>query len=246
MTAARGSQVGDPIPALSDEQYRALREFIVRHRDETDGRISINPILLARVVADDKPAADIYLKGDKTHPDFDAPDRYLRSLCETLDLELRTIKGSRDWVVGRSRWRLECLPTVMDPTDAYHRRCGFVYGYPEDAIEEFIETDIDVTNCDLVRAGIFAAEEIAYLTFVPYARRKSLEQYEERIKRGKQTRRRLARFADAWDLPVLDDYATLLYNDVVDSYRGDATWSPLTLFPPGQTVDREDVLALFP
>lgn len=239
------SPVGDPIPDLTEAHHSAFREFIVRHRDETERRISINPILLARVVADDKPAAQIYLKGEKTHPDFDDPDRYLHSLCDVLGLAMRQIKGARGWVVGRSSWRLDCLPTVMEPTDAFHRRCGFVYGYPSDAIEEFIETDIDVTNCDLVRAGIFSDEEIAYLTFVPYARRKSLEQFEQRIEMGKQIRRRIGRFADAWELPVLDEYATLLHNDVVDSYRGDATWYPPTLFPPDQSVTREDVLPLF-
>lgn len=242
--ATYGSPSGD-IPTLSDEQQQALRTFITRHRDETDGQVSINPILLARVVANDKPAAEIDLKGERDHPNFDDPDGYLRSLCDVLDLEMRKIKGVRSWTVGRSQWRLDLLPTVVRITDAYHRRCGFVYGFPTDAIEEFIETDNDVTNYDLVRAGIFSVEEIAYMSFVAYTRRKSLAGFRQQIELGKQIRRRVGRFADVWEMPILDEYASLVYEDVIKAYRGDSIHSPLTIFPPDQTVTREDVLSMF-
>lgn len=233
------------IPHLTDAQHGAVREFVVRHRDETDGRISINPIVLARVVARDKPAADMYLKGEKTHPNFDAPDGYLHRLCDILGLEMRKIKGGRGWVIGRSQWRLDCLPTVLDPSDAYHRRCGFVYGFPTDAIEAFIESSTSIPNCDLVRGGVFPVEDVAYLTFVPYIRRNTLQQVEEQIEQGKQIRRRIGGISDVWDLPELDDYATLHYEDVAAAYQGNATWTPPTLFPPDTSVARDDVLSLF-
>lgn len=231
------------IPSLSETQQEAFREFTRRYRDESEGRVSINPILLARVVAHEKPAAQIYLSGD-THPDFNDPSAYLRGLCDPFDLHMRNIKEARGWAIGRSSWRLDLLPTQFSETDAYHRRCGFVYGYPTDAIEDFIETTTKITNCDLVRAGIFSAEEVAYLIFVSHTYHNSLERYEQRIELGKRIRRRIGQLADVWGMPILDDYATLLHDDVAEAYRGNASWNVPTIFPPEKTVSRSDVLSL--
>lgn len=233
----------DDIPDLTSHQREAVREFTSRYRDESEGRVSINPVLLARVLARDKPAAQVYISGE-THPDFDNPDAYLYDLCSTFDLHMKNIKEARGWAIGRSRWRLDLLPTRFSETDAYHRRCGFVYGYPASAIEDFIETTTNITNCDLVRAGIFSAEDVAYLIFVSYHYHNSLKRYEERIEIGKQIRQRLTQLAEVWSLPILDEYATLLHNDVAEAYRGNATWNVPTTFHPEKTVSRSDVLSL--
>jgi hypothetical protein len=233
----------DDIPSLSDQQYEIVREFIQRHRDESEGRLSIGPILLVRVLASDKPAGHVDIEGE-THPDFGDPHEYIHDLCTTLNLFHRRIKGVRGEVVSPSQWRLDLLPTTLSSTNAHHRRCGFVYGYPTDAICDFIETTTRVTNYDLVRAGIFDVEEIAYLTFVCYTYHNSLKRYEQRIERGKRVRCRIAQIADEWQLPVLDEYATMLQDDVVDAYRGNATWGVPTTFPPDKTVSESDVMSL--
>lgn len=92
--------VAEDIPSLSNTQHSVFREFIQRHRDETEGRISVNPIWMARVLARDKPAAEIDLKGEKTHPNFDDSDAYLHDLCDTLDLYTKKIKDFRGWTVS--------------------------------------------------------------------------------------------------------------------------------------------------
>lgn len=227
---------------LTDKQHGAFREFTIRYRDEADGFLSHNPIVLARVVADDKPAAHLYISGD-THPDFDDPVEYLRSLCNTFGLSMKKIKEVRGWSVGRSRWRLDLLPTRSIKTDAYHRRQGIVYGYPHDAIESFINTELNVTYCDLVRADVFSAEEVAYTAFVSYSRYDSLEEYEKLIERGKRIRRRITELAEAWDLPLLDEYAEMLYDETVAAYRGEG-YSVATMFPPDDDVTKSDVTRL--
>lgn len=244
VTASDSSGMADDIPSLSPPQRESIHEFIQRHRDETEGRISVNPILLARVVARDKPAADIDLKGDQTHPAFDDPDQYLHSLCATLGLSARKIRGVRSWTVGHSSWRLDLLPTTHAQTTAYHRRCGFVYGYPPDAIEDFIETTTKITTCDLVRAGIFDAEEIAYLTFVSYTYHNSIEKYDRLIDKGRAICKRIGQLATAWELPLLDEYATLLHHDTTQAFLGQGTYSVPTSFPPEQDITQRDIQAL--
>lgn len=244
MKVARDTPVDGSIPPLSAAQHSTFREFIRRHRDETDGRISVNPILLARVLAGDKPAADIDLKGEETHPNFDDPDEYLYSICDTLDLHARKIKGIRSWTVGHSSRWLDLLPTVKSSTDAFHRRCGIVYGYPSDAIENFTETTAKITTYDLIRADIFTKEEITYMTFVPYIYHNSLEWYEWLIERGKEIKTRIGQIATVWDLPLLDEYAQLLYSDNVEIYNGDRGFQFPSMFSPEQTVTRREVVDL--
>lgn len=243
MTIHNTSAGGSP-PSLSADQHSAFRAFIQRHRDETEGRISVNPILLARVLARDKPAADIDLKGNNTHPAFDDPDQYLHSLCDVLGLAVRKIKGLRSWTVGYSSWRLDLLPTTHSLTTAYHRRCGFVYGYPTDAICDFIETTTKITNCDLVRAGIFSATDMAYLTFVPYTYHNSISKFELLIEEGKAIRERMGHLATVWEMPLLDEYATLLHQDTTDVYLGQGTYPVPTSFPPEQDVTQRDIESL--
>lgn len=231
------------MPNLSEKQVAAFRKFTRRHIDDNEGRLSVNPIVLARVLAGDKPGGYINLNGE-TYPDFGDTDAYIAELCSTLELETRKIKEARGCCISRSDLWLDMLPTVQSSTDAFHRRCGVVYGYPQEAIEDFIETTTEVATCDLVRAGIFNAEEIAYLVFVSFSHNNSLEQYEKQIERGKEIRHRMEELAEAWKLPVLDEYVSLLHSDVVDAYRGNASWGVPTMFHPEETVSKDDVISL--
>lgn len=231
----------DDVPDLTSQQRAVIRTFTRRHRDETEGRISVNPIRLVRVVVGDRPTAEIDLKGEETHPNLNDPDAYLHDLCDTFGLHAKKIKGLRSWTVGWSRWRLDLLPTTVSETEGYHRRCGFVYGYPIEAIEDFIETTSRITPCDLVRAGFFSAKEIAYLTFVPYTFHNSLEKFELLIEEGKAIRDRIRKLADVWQLPILAEYATLLHEDTIQAYLGKGTYRVSTSFPPDQEVTKNDV-----
>lgn len=191
-------------PELTDKQYDALRDFIIRLRGE--GECSATPIRLARVLAEDKPATLLQ-------------DDSLDSLLDRIGFPYRKVEGIPGWIVSPTEWRLDLLPTAKNKfsqPDAYHRRLGVVFGYPPEAIDYFIQKDgSEPTKFDLVESGAFNADEVAYTRFVCYGYPKTQEKYEHHISTGIEIRRRINQLACEWDMPELDELADDVYNDEV-------------------------------
>jgi hypothetical protein len=200
-----------PVRNLTDEQYDALRDFIIRHREE--GTYSATPIRLARVLAYDKPATLL-----QTPPEISTSrDDYLVSLLDRIGLPYRQIDGIPGWIVSPTEWRLDLLPTVKHEfrqPAAYHKRLGVAFGYPSDAIEYFIQKDTsEPAKVDLVTAGKFDANEVAYTRFICYAYPKTAEKFEHYISIGIEIRQRINQLARSWNMPELDLLADDAYND---------------------------------
>lgn len=209
-----GSPVDGSIPDLSDEQYLALREFVVQHIDE--GTCSTTPLRLARVLACDKPATLILTPPEITPRSEQSPEKYLVDLLDRIDYPYRQFTGLPGWIVSSSPGRLDLLPTTKTTCDAYHRRLGVVFGYPRDAIEYFINKDkSQSTKIDLVQSGEFDATEVAYTKFVCYSYPKTPEKFEHHILVGRENRRQIGQLARTWDLPELDTLADNAYNDEI-------------------------------
>lgn len=226
---ARDSPGGD-IPDLSEKQYSALREYIVRHRHEDT--CSTTPLRLARVLAHDKPATLILTPPEVTPPSEQAPDEYLVALLDRIEFPHRQVGGLPGWIVASSPGRLDLLPTVKNGvfSDAYHRRLGVVFGYPSEAIDYFIHKDgSESTKSDLVQSGEFDATEVAYTRFVCYDYPKTRAKYEHHIAIGREIRQRISQLARAWDLPVLDALADESYDDEVQALKNGGRSSTSTL-----------------
>lgn len=210
----------DPIPDLSDEQYRALCEFTQRHRDEDT--CSTTPVRLARVLAHDKPATLILTPPEISPPRGQScsPEEYLVTLLDRIECLYRQVDGLSGWIVASSAGRLDLLPTVKTLCDAYHRRLGVVFGYPADAIDYFINNDNSrSTKIDLVQSGTFDAEEAAYTKFICYSHPKTREKFEHHISIGRAIRQRISQLARVWGLPELDALADDVYNEEVTALK---------------------------
>lgn len=241
--ATRYSQREDSIPDLTNSQYESLSEYTQRHQQAPD-KLSPNPYVIARVLTGDRPAAYINPATGVTPDSYSGKDEYLTEVFGRLGLVARKIDGDNGWNVARTAWRLDLLPTTNSLSDAYHRRLGVVYGYPEDAIEYFINNpDVTVTYCDLARSGIFSAEDIAYASiFVPYTHEKSIPMCERLIERGKMIRKRISELSDTWNIPELDQHAEDVHQDVASVYSGNGgTFNASTMFHPDVDVKRSDV-----
>lgn len=204
---------------MTEAQHRALGQYFERHvESETCRR---DPLLLALVLAGDKPAVD-YSPSKWEFPEHPfAPHEGLQELCDVFNLSYRRIGSGvgSDWIVAPSPGRLDLLPSTnrTDRNAAWHRRLGIIFGYPPEAIDYFIEsTGGDRTHPeDLVVSERFPPEEIAYTRFVFYRHDDSIEGYERAIKMGKTVRRRISDLADEWELPALDTIAEDAYEDGV-------------------------------
>lgn len=238
----RDAPVGDPIPKLTAEQRAALREYTSHYRQAED-TLGSYPLVVARVLARDKPAACVKPVSDIVPDGYDGHDAYLPDVFGRMGLDTCQIVGDESWYIARTAWRLDLLPTEAIYTEAYHRRCGVFFGYPPAAIEHFImHPDVTVTHCDVARAGLIAADDLAYLIFISYAHEKTMERYQDLIARGKAIRRRLSELSETWDVPVLDAQAETVYQSVAAAYAGEGgLYSPPTTFPPDHDVTPSDV-----
>lgn len=237
--ASGDSPVGDPIPELTDRQSRALKEYLDRHRRLRD-KLAPHPMLIARVLADDKRGASVKPVTGVVPDGYADHDEYLPDLFERMGLSVTRMDGTDAFFVSRTAWRLGFLPDETSLSDAYHRRCGVFFGYPPDAIEYFINSDgVAVTHCDIARSGVIPAEDIAYLVFVSYTHEQSLDQFDQMITLGKRLRARITELSAAWDLPGLDAHAEDVYQDYVAAFSGDGgTWNPpMTIHPDVVTED---------
>lgn len=231
------SPMNDPIPDLTAEQHAALQSYLEAHY--TEETYSLNPLTLTRLLADDKRGG--YINCIRKHRDGD-PDEYLPPLFDQLGLYTRQIDGVDGYDVARTAWRLELLPSKKTLTDSYHRRCGLFYDYPQWAVEDFIITTVNVTQRDMVRSGVFEAEEISYLIFVPYTYHNNIEKYNELIENGKAIHHRYKQLSNVWCMPILETYATAVYDDTVAVYSGNGgSFSPPMMLPPDEKITKSDV-----
>lgn len=238
----RDAPVGDPIPELTDAQHSALREYTERHRTAPE-KLAPHPMTIARVVAQDRPAAHVtpitgvVPSGSADH------DEYLPDVFGRMGLHTCQMEGDDGWYVARTAWRLDLLPPAATFTAAYHRRCGVFFGYPPDAVDWFIEhPDVHVTHCDIGRSGIIPPEDVAYEIFIPYMHKKSIERYADVIAKGKAIRRRITELSSVWDLSGLDAHAQAVYDDVATVYAGgEGLFNAPMRFPPDVDVTPRDV-----
>lgn len=237
--------VGNHIPDLTTTQYDAFREYTHRHRQLRD-KLAPHPILIARVLADDKRGASMKPPTGVVPDEYDGQVDYLQDLFEQMGLVVSQRYDNEWYYVARSAWRLDLLPTNSTYTDAYHRRCGVFFDYPLDAIDAFINSDeVQVTLYDIARAGLIDPADIAYLSFVSYLHRTTIPAYEKLIEQGKDNRERIAELSNTWDIPALDIHANDVYEDYVAAYSGSgSTWTPPMTIPPDADVTADDVRPL--
>ncbi|UPM42304.1 hypothetical protein [Halocatena salina] len=203
--------VPSPVPpcaeTLTERQRCELGRYFERHA-ENDACYR-DPLLLALVVAGDKPAAEISAT-EFAFPEHPwTPHRGLIALCELFELSYRRIgQGTgNDWFIAPTDGRLDLLPSSekADRNRAWHRRLGVVLGYPPEAIDFFIDTDgTERTRPrDLLKRGVFSPEELAYTRFVFYIHDDSINGYERAIETGRAVRARFTELAEMWHLPAL-------------------------------------------
>ncbi|MFC6964941.1 hypothetical protein [Halocatena marina] len=186
-------------PAITDEQRRELGRYLGSHRDDPHR----DPLKVALVLAGDRPAA------------FISPDPWmsLRSLLEfhngsvklfeLFDLSSREVRDVPGWFVARNSWRLDLLPTVLNGCSGYHRRLGTVLGYPQAAIEQFIERESLEVPEEFAKRGQFDTETLAFAKFVFYLPEATVDGYRRAIQQGKDRYARLCTLAELWQLPDL-------------------------------------------
>jgi hypothetical protein len=207
---------------MSITQRRAFSRYVTEHYHQ-DGW-SRTPLRLALVVAGDKPATLF-----DPHP-WAFPDSPLQSpacglpLLDQLNLAYKRIQDLPGVIVAAAAGRLDLLPTVMNPCDAYHRRLGVVFGYPSTAIEYFLQKDdVPTPSHEYVDQGRFAASEMAYSGFVFYTPEDSTAGYERAIAVGKATRARLSELAASWEIPALETLADGVYEEYRAECAGEST-----------------------
>lgn len=208
---------------LSEPQRQALGRYIERHVEHDAWHRE--PLMLALVVAGDKPAALI------DPASFAFPDHPwsthtgLLELCDVLELSYRHVTDISGWFVAPAEGRLDLLPsTGRAPTnDAWHRRFGVVLGYPPDAIDFFIETSGDERTRprDLVDRGVFSPDELAFTQFIFYIHDDSIDGYEQAITEGKIVRERFEELAAAWGLPDLKKIAAGVHEESRRVFAGE-------------------------
>lgn len=209
--------------ALTATQRTALNEYFERHHaSETPTR---TPLLLALVLAGDKPATHITPASWAFSGTSCETDTHFRAFLDTLGLAAHHLTGMSGWFVAPSRGRFGLLPSTARTraNAAWHRRLGIVFGYPSAAIEYFIHTDHEdrTQPKERLAAGEFGSEEMAYTEFVFYVHDDSLDGYTQAIETGKTVRARFTDLATRWDLPVLDALADEVYQEAVAVYTGD-------------------------
>lgn len=208
----------DVLESMTAHQRWVFEQYLIARYDSRAS--SHEPLWLALVLAEAKPAASITTFVDPLDPENDTPPSSafpIEAFAQTFDLPYRWW-GEHELFVTTTPWRFDLLPATDNRTasTSYHRRLGCFFGYPQKDIEYFLSTNTPYT-CpgELVAEGLLQPEELAYVTFVPRRHDDSVEGYERAIKSGKKNRQIIADCATRWDLPALDAYADLAYHHAV-------------------------------
>lgn len=170
--------------------------------------------LLEQVVPPDKEITMVSEKDDQPEPPIT-----IDMIATAFDLKYRSFHGSV--CVARTSWLLDLLPTSKGST-SYHWRLGTVFGYPRADIEYFLSAETGSPRAnrdDIMTAGHFQPDELAYTTFLPQVHEDSIEGYERAIKRGKEIRETVSTLADQWTVPELDSLAKTVYERAMTDWQ---------------------------
>ncbi|RRJ28650.1 hypothetical protein [Halocatena pleomorpha] len=194
---------------LTFTQRAAVADFLSYFEGIEDDR---EPLRLALVLAGEKPGTIVSTEPWErlAHSPIDFFDQ--------LELAHGRVAPSSSWYVARDPLRISYLPEKVHDRPEYHRRLGWFFGYPQAAIDHFIEQDLpDRTRpAEFVAAGRFSARELAFSQFVFHVPIDSVHGYERAIERGKANRDRLLKLADRWELPALEHQTETVYRSLVD------------------------------
>lgn len=201
-----------PLETMTESQRTAFRQFLRARREEW---IGLNePIWLALVLACERPATLLTSVGVYP-PVRDNISVTVADVAAAFDLDYYWWSETC-LTVARSSWRLDLLPTPSEFSDAYHRRMGCFFGFPEADIDYFLTGTKGRTKpYDYVEEEVFQPEEVAYVTFVPQVHEDSIAGYERAIAAGKENRDTITDFAEMWELPALEVYAEWMYHEAL-------------------------------
>lgn len=204
---------------MNDSQRIAFGRYLTTHHRAED--IKWEPLRLALVIAGERPAAALTVAPWEFPYRNRSPDRCLCRLLALFDIAYRRVWADQ-WFIAADPDRLALIPPERTTeNDAYHRRLGQFFGYPQDAVEAFlpIQTRSPYPR-DLVADGSVTATQIAYTRFVPYVLDDSCGGYDRAITAGKAIYERLCELAHEWELAVLATLAETAYADAVAVYSG--------------------------
>ncbi len=191
------------LETLTNHQREVFTQYIDAKRETKKG--FREPLWLALVLVEEKPATEItYHKSSEMN---DGSSSFPKLIAAAFDLAYREHFDTLN--VARSSWRFELLPSTDEgvSTNAYFRRNGCFYGYPEQDVDHFIETfGWDIYPADLSEDGIICPEEAAYMSLLPQRYNVAVH-YERAIKSGKHIRETITDCAKKWDFSYLDAHA---------------------------------------
>lgn len=200
-----------PLETLTPTQRHVFQQFL-----EARQASYINlqePISFARLLVRDKPGMIMAPLKMPSVIDY-TPTITTEEIVDAFDLE-HTCLENDDVAIARTPWRLDLY---MSPNTS-PGWVGIFLGYPEQDIEHYISTDPPYTEPeDLVADGIFNADEVAYITYIPQRNEDSIEGYKRAISEGKTVRDTIETWARTWDLPGLVDYSDWIFEKAVTKY----------------------------
>lgn len=206
-----------PLETMTEQQRKVFEKFIdTRYKTQLNVR---EPIWLALLLAGQKPATEITTLSLPNYLDGDQSPITDEEVAEVFGLVAHRW-DKHDLFVSRTHWWIGILPSQQADLDAYHRRLGCFFGFPEEDIKYFLSSDNHNQTMpeELVADGVFQPGEMAFERFIPQGKDDSIEGYERAIKAGKNNRKIIETYANKWGLQKLDDYAERLYQDTIEDY----------------------------
>lgn len=204
-----------PLTSPTDDQREALRNYF---GNCTDCAHLSHPIDFALMLCGEKPACTMHPTEDEFPSDPFTPAAGLRRLCHMFGLSYRQCNGW--WFVAHTGARLDLLPTSgrgrLSPQAA--RRFGAILGYPQSAVEAFIDAEGQLPDPQDSLHGQHPPEEIADVAFLSY----KMDNPETALKRGRRIRRRLEHLADVWAVPELNDFIAEHRRETLNELRVNA------------------------
>lgn len=219
-----------PVPfehnGFSQSQHSVFTEWMEEYREEYE-QFSF-PIRFSLTLSGDKPATIIQGSDWKFYDSpFESEEDALQFI-EELGLSLHQVRKERSYYVSHSPIQFDFLPSTSSTSanDAWHRRLGTVFGYPQEEIEWFVNKDDRIEPRDRVEKGEFTPDEMAFVDLLDYNHEDSIEGYENAIESGRAVRERIEELADEWDMPILDQLAEDHYDLSRSIYAGERDYFP--------------------
>lgn len=135
-------------------------------------------------------------------------------LCTSFALS-STEAFKQDRYICREKQRLTRLPDEREWTEEYHTMMGDFLGYPDECVASYIRNQVHGTApVNQEYYNEFAADDLAYLSFVPFFPRPTKTGVRYEINRGKRMCNLLSERCDRWGSSALQQSITVTY------YRG--------------------------